>query len=306
MKKHIFILFIINILTTYSLFACDICGCGVGSYYVGIMPQFQKHFVGIRYKNASFRSHLLYSPVLQTEENFQSTELWARIYPLPKMQVLAFVPYNFNAQRTNTNYLTANGLGDITLLANYNLFKTVDSLKTVWKHNVLVGGGVKLPTGKYEYNTRPDEVANPNFQLGTGSMDFLLSLTYTLRYQKAGINTDLNYKINTQNSDQYRFGNKVSGSLSGFYITDFGKNLFKRLVLMPNAGVYWEHSQTDTRSAKNIQETGGYLVNANIGLETYYTTWAFGLSYQTPLSQNLAQGQIRSADRLVLHLTKMF
>lgn len=36
--------------------ACDVCGCSIGGNYFGILPQFHRHFVGIRYSEQSFRS----------------------------------------------------------------------------------------------------------------------------------------------------------------------------------------------------------------------------------------------------------
>ena len=77
-------------------FACDACGCGVGSYQFGILPQQTKNFVGIRYQTKSDESTPYHD--LQTKEQFQSIEIWGRFYPLKKVQVLALVPVNYNRQ----------------------------------------------------------------------------------------------------------------------------------------------------------------------------------------------------------------
>ncbi|MDP1051393.1 hypothetical protein, partial [Klebsiella quasipneumoniae] len=80
------------------------------------------------------------------------------------------------------------------------------------------------PTGRFKYDLNSsEEVANPNFQLGTGSTDFLLNAIYTVRYNQWGLNTDLTYKINTKNSNQYQYGNKLTTALTAFYTKDVGK-----------------------------------------------------------------------------------
>jgi hypothetical protein len=81
MKKY-FILFVFIFIET-NLIACDICGCGSGSYYIGLMPQFHKNFVGIRYRYSIFDSHLGHSHhgIFATQETFRTTEIWGRFYP---------------------------------------------------------------------------------------------------------------------------------------------------------------------------------------------------------------------------------
>jgi hypothetical protein len=58
MKKKIIISLMLLCSTAFTSFACDICGCGVGSYYLGILPEFNKRFIGLRYQHKSLQTHL--------------------------------------------------------------------------------------------------------------------------------------------------------------------------------------------------------------------------------------------------------
>jgi hypothetical protein len=203
--------------------ACEFCGCGVGNFYLGILPQFQKNFVGVRYQVQDFNSHVGLHPSLATTERFQSTEIWTRFYITPKLQVISLIAYHFNEQTTTTGKVYLDGLGDIPILANYNLINTTDHPLRELNHNLWFGGGIKLPTGKYQFQDLPDQVANPNFQLGTGSVDFMVNTIYTVRYKKIGLNSDITYKINSDNEQRYHFGNKISGTASFVFIQQVKK-----------------------------------------------------------------------------------
>ena len=78
---------------------------------------------------------------------FNSTELWGRFYAGKKFQLFAFVPYNHFKQIETGVTTIEQGIGDITLAANYTIFNTADDLSKDFKQTVLLGGGVKLPTG---------------------------------------------------------------------------------------------------------------------------------------------------------------
>ena len=287
--------------------ACDICGCGVGSYYFGVMPQFNKNFLGLRYRAMHFESHLN-SRVLRTKEYFRTTEIWGRFYASPKLQIMTFVPYSFNTQ-TDVNNFSKNlqGLNDVLLMANYNLLNATiknDTTMRSFRHSLWLGGGVKLPTGRYNFEEQDaGQVANPNFQLGSGSIDFLLSVFYNVRYKNWGFNQDLSYKINTSNSKSYRFGNRISGNSNVFYIHQISKNL----ALMPYGGFYYELSGKDKRNQAVVAETGGYLMAANVGLDLYaLKKLNVGGNYQIPLQQNLGNGEIKAGNRFSLQVSVLF
>ncbi len=301
MKKYILV-WLFLILQPAVLPACDICGCGAGNYYFGIMPQFHKNFVGFRYRYSSFQSHVGMASMFATREQFQTTELWGRYYLHPKVQLLAFMPYSFNTQTDTQATRHLQGLNDAVINANYSLFKTKeDTIIHTWKHNLLVGGGIKLPTGKYNYEpTDATQVANPNFQLGTGSIDFLLNLTYTIRYKRLGISTDLSYKMNTKNNKSYLFGNRLTSNIALFYVQKV-----KKLGVMPYMGIYTEYSGQDARAGKVLTDTGGHWIAQTTGLELYYQRFSIGANYQIPLNQRLAKGHIIAQNRGVLHLSFM-
>jgi hypothetical protein len=292
-------------LLVQSASACDLCGCANGGSYFGVLPQGSRQFVGIRYRTSSFDSHLK-SSVLRTQESFQNTELWGRFYPLKRVQVMAFVPYFFNRQTEKMTGRTfhLNGLGDISVLANYNLFNTFwDSTHTSRiNHSLLVGGGIKLPTGRFRYDVAdPTDVANPNFQLGTGSTDFLLTALYSVRLNDWGWNTDATYKLNTTNSNGYKFGNRLTVNSLVFWTKEIG-----RATLMPNAGLYAEAAAQDLHNRSPNARTGGYLSMANAGMEVFFGKFTVGGTYQHPLLQNLSNHEIRANARATVHLTVMF
>ncbi len=294
-RLFFFLLFSISLPTL----ACDICGCGVGNAYYGIMPQSYRNFIGVRYRYRTYDSHLN-SQLLRTKETFQTTELWGRFYPTQRIQMLAFVPYNFNFQQDAATSARLNGLGDMTILANYNVLNTnMDTLDRAFNHTLLLGGGIKLATGRSNFRDDGSLGANANFQLGTGSTDFLVNALYTLRYKSWGWNSDVSYRISTTNPDHYRFGNRLSGSTSAFYVTSAGKNL----TLMPNVGVTAEYSAEDRKNGVRNSQTGGYATLATAGVETYFGKFVAGVNFQQPLAQNLAKGDSKAQQRLQVHFT---
>jgi hypothetical protein len=307
MKKNIlfWVLALSWVLGTLQVQACDICGCGIGNYYYGVMPQFQQNFIGLRYRQMSYRSHLGLSEHLASREYFHTTELWLRYYPHPKVQVMTMLPWHFNRHEMQGKTTHISGLGDPLLMASYQLINTTtDTVPRKVRHSLLLGGGIKLGVGAYRFaEDEANQVANANFQLGSGSNDLLINMLYTLRKGKAGLTADLNYKYNTFNSMRYRFGNRISGGASVFYI----KQLHWNFALMPFAGIYGEYSLRDTRGRYTIDETGGYLLTASVGLEAYAgKRFATGFTFQQPVKQRLAAGHVEANSRFTVHTTLIF
>jgi len=303
MRKHIpvFLLVLIPFLSN----ACDICGCGVGSQYIGILPDFRNHVFGLRYRHSSLYSHVGVdgtTTYLTTLEKYNTVEFWGGWNVTGKTRIMASVPYNFN-QRSNQGITTSkNGIGDIYFSGYYALLNnrhTTSSGKLLIQ-SLWFGAGVKLPTGKYNPADKSMQNDNGNlFQLGTGSTDVLLNIMYDVRLQDAGLNVSSLYKINTVNKDGYEYGNKFNVSTSAYY-----KFLIKnRLSIAPNMGAQFETAQQDRDKGIAVEVSGGNLLVGTVGVETSFKRMAVGANFQTPLYQNLGKGILKANNRCMVHVS---
>lgn len=292
----------------YVVSACDICGCGVGNGYIGILPDFHKRILGVRYRYSGMLTHVGVggtTTYLTTKESFNIVEAWGGWNISDKFRVMASVPYSYNEKENQGITKNKKGIGDISVAGYYQLLgsrKTVAAgaanpkllVQSLW-----IGGGVKLATGQYNPSDKSTTGENTNlFQLGTGSFDFNLGAMYDLRLQDAGINVNANYKVNTANKYDFQYGNKLNIN-SQLYYKFRTKN---RVMIAPNAGVQYEAAQTDRDGDINVTVSGGKLLIGTVGLETAFGKFAVGANYQTPLSQNLANGIVKAQDRIMVHI----
>ena len=286
------------LLSAQNTLACEGGGCGIGSYQFGILPQQTKNFVGIRYQHRTDRTLSAHGSA--SSENFTSTEIWGRFYPVKRVQVLALLPYNFNSQESEGKVKQVQGLGDALVLVNYNLLNNTDSLYQNVKHNLFLGGGVKLPTGRFDRQSE-NMLLNPNLQPGTGSFDLVANAMYTIRYNKIGFNTNVTFRHNTANITGYRFGDKFGAGAVLFSVLKV-----KDVAIMPNAGLSTELAAKDHQHGQLMAESGGHANFMNVGSELYFKSFSGGLTLQKPVSQHVSDGMVKTGNRLLTHLTFMF
>jgi hypothetical protein len=296
----------IFLLASMAASACDVCGCSLGGNYFGLLPALDKNFVGLRWSQAKFYAYMNHqSDYFQEEyshDTYRRIELWGRFAIGERVQLFAFVPYLYNDMNGSAQQLRANGLGDISVTGNYRMYKTVDE-KSVFQQTILLGGGVKIPTGSFNMEDR-GKLVNPNFQMGTGSLDFMINAIYNIKHKRVGLNAESGYKMNTRNKENYKFGNQFYLSASLLYSINVGAFTF-----LPNAGVYYEQAANHKEGNVTITNTGGKALFLSAGLETYLKMMSFGVNYKSPLSQTYNSdsiADIEAQERWMVSVTYSF
>ncbi|CAG5018069.1 hypothetical protein DYBT9275_05914 [Dyadobacter sp. CECT 9275] len=283
--------------------ACDICGCANSGSYFGLLPQSNKSLIGVRYQRLNFVTHPD-SKVLRTQEHFNLGEVYARFFPIKRVQVMAFVPYRVDRQVTSADVKKQNGLGDITVLANYNILNTLMDKESsgAITHTLMVGGGIKLPTGKFKFDENNTlEVANANFQLGTGSTDFILNAFYTVNLNQWGLATNVSRKFNTTNSQNYKFGDQLFGTIDLYRSFKIGA-----ISITPSVGVYAENAEHGKKDGEILEITGGRLLNGTAGVTFFSNRWTLGVNGQKPLAQKSSSGHVIAKERVLVQLGFLF
>lgn len=289
-----------------SAHACDVCGASGSSQGLGILPQFYKHFVGIQYQYRSFSSEHpgLFEnlPKERSTEYYNTLQLWGKANIGSRIQVFGFLPYQYNNRVTDTGTGTYKGLGDASLLAMATIIRTADSSNRRIRHILLAGGGIKAPTGKRTSGANSGEMMN--IQTGSGSWDFILSANYTLRGRNAGFNTDASYTLTTTNAANYKYGDRLSVSLNGFYWWKV-----KGFVLQPQMGIRADYAlhDYDNYSRKWLNyNTGGYLTYITAGAQVYYKRLGLQCSYAIPVFQHYASGYVEATQKVETGLLYFF
>lgn len=307
MKK--IILSIAILLFSAPVFACDICGCGVGSYYLGILPDFHKRFFGLRYQHKSLLTHLGSNgeaTYLTTKETYSIAELWGGWNIGTKFRVLAFAPVNFNTRENQGHITHKSGVGDLAFMGYANIFTRHRGTAKgkMLAHSLWAGLGIKIPTGAYS-NTDKNvaEGIQNTFQLGTGSVDYTFQAAYDIRLQDAGINTNINYKWNSANRYEYRYGNKFTLNTLAYYKF----RVHNSISVAPNAGLLYEQAAKDVKQQGiTVDISGGHSLAIAGGCEINFKKMSVGAGWQHPVQQRLANGSVSANDRIFVHVSCNF
>jgi len=255
----------------------------------------------MRYSFRSFNTVLNSDASQFSKDFYQTTEIWGGFNINNKIQILSFIPYNFDYSNTDDGIKKSNGFGDITFIGNYNLLnsKSLNKDTLTVGQQLWIGGGLKLPTGHYSVDAA-EIVSSANSQAGTGSLDFLLTTSYSLVIDNWGLTSNLNYKINQAASD-FRFGNRFTATAFTFYAFHL-----KNTSLSPNIGLLYEYLNPNELAGAKIASTGGQALLGAVGVEARFNKITVGLNAQLPLEANISDGQTKINLRGMAHLTYAF
>ena len=275
---------------------CDACGCSANGGSMGFSSMFNNNFIGLRYFNQSYTSKDgIFNNSPWVDETFNTVQVWARIPITAKLQLTALVPYHSHNRDRSTGKENIEGLGDLTVLAMYTVYETMKD-STVFTHKWQFGGGLKLPTGKFDEANNKGSV-NPGFQVGTGSWDYLLNTEYVVKRGQLGLNSMLNYTIKTENKKEYQFGNQFNYGSTLFYLFDWDK-----VKLVPQLGVAGEVYKGNKQHHLGVLDSAGDIVFSKFGFEAGRNDFSVGVNVMLPINQNLSNGKVESNYRWSVNL----
>jgi len=287
--------------STSAALGCDVCGCSAGGNLMGIVPQFGNHFVGLRYQYSGFSSR--HAPSLIAEgaagssrEAFHAMELMGRWYPHPRVQLLGFVPYRLNRQTTATRTYEASGIGDVSVIGNYLLVNTGDSMGRTLRHTLLIGTGLNAATGAFR-STDHGLRLHPNLQPGSGSWDVLFNAQYTVRHRKWGGSLNGMYRLNTANPEGFRSGDRIIGNLFIYHWADMG-----RWNLMPSVGLALDHAMRERLGERAFRLSGGTDLRVTADVQVFHGQWGVGAGCRVPLYHHLSTGTVTPAPQWMASL----
>jgi hypothetical protein len=274
---------------------CDACGCSASGGSMGFASMLNTNFIGIRYFNQSYKStDGLYSNSPWYAENFNTIQVWARFPVVKNFQVSALLPYHFHNRETASGKQSISGVGDATVLGMYKIYQTHKD-STVLVHTLQLGGGVKIPFGKFDQANNGS--VNPSYQVGTGSWDFLLATEYVVKRKQFGLNTMLNYVIKTENEKQYRFGNQFNYATTFFYLYEKDK-----YSIAPQLGFAGEVYEDNYQLGQKVRNTAGDIFMGKLGFEIGKDKFSLGANVMLPIQQNLTGGNVEANYRWSLNI----
>lgn len=320
MRKIYLILFSL-IFIHHTIYACDICGCGTGGSFMGIIPNFGSNQIALRSTFRSFdhpnttlnyngRSRVLRDDMYQSEFSY-------RHFSKNKWSVFVNIPYRINTRFESERTTTIRGLGDINASFNYTFVNTSDSMSHTIKHVLMAGMGIKLANGKFMQRDETKLMLPTLFQIGTGATNATGHLYYTLRYQRWGLNVNGLYVYSGKNELEYQIGNQIQTTTSIFWKKDFtykkrriaeGTQVFdpknsKSLSILPSLGFNYENSESDREFGREKEFTGGTHYFGHLALDVMFERLAISTFYQYALASKVGIAQPDNRSRLGFALT---
>ena len=232
-------------------------------------------------------------------EAFRVVELRGKYFLSQRVELNAFLPYVMNTSQVSGKQLNSSGVGDVTVFAGYHLIRAIETAGV--QTRLVVGGGVKLPTGEFRRQNDQGERYPLLNQVGTDTTDGFLYANYIGSYHSFGLSVNSSYRRTTENA----FRNSLAPSTATF------ASLFYRLPLGPSWQVYpsaqFFYEKTNGEMLDG-QLTGEHALNNALlgpGLDLYYKNVSLNTSLQLPV-YTAETDHPASAGRLVVSVGYSF
>ncbi|MFK7907925.1 MAG: transporter [Chitinophagales bacterium] len=258
--------------------------------------------------NLPYHEHYYYDPLTYTVETYSLTSLSAQWYLNSRTLAYAYIPYVSNKRQIDNslNEVTQkSGLGDVIIGGKHYLYNSaLYQQNPTFKQYLLLGVGLKLPSGSYNDFDEAKREIEPTLQPGTGTMDFLITGDYQLHYRRFILQAAASYSINQKNKYTYQYGNQINASIEALYEIELNPNI----DLTPNLALQYIDAESNvingalidgssTTSGFEFLGTGGQMLWGSIGLAVKMDRTQVQFDYFLPLSENFIGTQLPHNNR---------
>lgn len=284
--------------------ACPFCGCGNSNFQIGLLPNFTNGFAGTRYTYSQFNSRSADGSQF-SRDYFHSMEIWGG-YQVGKVQVMMFVPYISTHKMSDDGAVDTHGIGDVILLGNYKVFTSPASVRETGRSltsSLMLGGGIKFHTGESKIDTGDPSFSVGDFSSmpGTGSTDYLINATHNLLSGNDGMVTNATFRINSNNAQHYKFGNRLYINIAYFHAWSSGF-----FTIRPSLGVNFIGNRANQYAGKELSGSAGYVLSGLAGINIQRGKVGLAANGFLPVAQNLFEGQTKFQARASLALMVSF
>ncbi|MBC8172852.1 MAG: transporter [Chitinophagales bacterium] len=303
MKK--LLLFVCVVCITLHAYACNTCGCASYSSFMGLSNYAFTNYIGLSWNYFSFTEQDDQANSGANSSIYHKFEMRGAYTINKKWQVTGTLPYAVN-QYLSSSHNDAEGikenftgLGDMSITGNYMLYSNSDSVMKKINHFVVGMAGVELPTGKFNQTFRVDHIPAA-LSPGSGSVDIFAGLQYTVTTNKWNFRTAYQYKLNTENTDAYNFGDQ-------HHVEIFGarKVSLKNFMLLPYCGASYDKITKDYYHQYEQAGTGTEAVSINAGAECSFRKINFGAYVALPVESRLGDVEIQKEMRMQVYTSLM-
>jgi hypothetical protein len=303
--------------------ACDICG-----NYMGITPYDNKNSISFLHRYRVFNGYkdyqnqsyffpssaykvahgntpadsLLVKNNTYSSKDFESYkifELRLKYFIVNRLELNVFIPIANNKSLTNGVSVGHTGFGDISANVAYHFITPKADQKM--RHKLIVGLGMKLPTGNFRAHDANNDRLPFEMQSGTGSIDGFGYINYTFMTKHFGANLTLNYKLNGTNSYHEHLANSTTNFATIFY-----KIPVKKMTFYPSIQANYECSNGlyNNQDLEEDSQVNSLLVGP--GLDIYYKSVSVNASWQFTAIEHVNSGDLKSAGRITLGINYSF
>jgi hypothetical protein len=304
-----------------NIVACDICG-----NYMGITPYDNKSSISFLhryrifngYRNYQSQSHFFPKSAYRVAhadelsdssitknysskdfESYKIFELRFKYFVLKRLELNVFVPLLNNKSKADNQYISHTGLGDVSFNAGYHII--IPNADKKVRYKLILGAGIKLPTGNYYAHDAFSDRLPFEMQPGTGSVDGFVYLNYVVMTKRIGASVSLNYKANGQNKFHEKLCNSHNDFASVFY-----KVSIKNVRLYPSVQANYENTKGLSIKNELQKNTDMNSLLLGPGLDMYYKSFSINLAWQFTAYEEVKNGNLKSAGRLSCALNYSF